>query len=63
MDRTDRTKTVVVEGIHFNPVAIYNMNKKKFVDSHKSVYFLDREMEKRESILSDVYDKIKGVSL
>ena len=51
-----------VEGVSFNKNNVSAMKKKAFVDDHVNVFFLDLPEEKRREILSDIYDKIKGVS-
>jgi hypothetical protein len=50
-----------VEGVYFNDANIALMKKKDFVELHINVIFLDREEEDRRNMLSDIYDKIKGV--
>lgn len=47
-----------VEGVTFNERIVRKMKKKEFVDIHKKVFFLDRTAENRESLLSDIYDRI-----
>ena len=47
-----------VEGVTFNERLVRKMKKKEFVDMHKKVFFLDRTAEDRESLLSDIYDRI-----
>lgn len=47
-----------VEGVTFNERLVRKMKKKEFVDIHKKVFFLDRTAEDRESLLSDIYNRI-----
>lgn len=53
---------MIVEGVHFNEKKIKSMKKKVFIDECINVFFLDRSEDKRKEMLSDIYDKIKGVS-
>lgn len=53
---------MTVEGVTFNEKLVRKMKKKEFVDMHKKVFFLDRTAENRESLLSDIYDRICGVT-
>lgn len=50
-----------VEGINFVDEEVRKMKKKDFVLIHKTTFFLDRSELERESILSDIYDRIVGV--
>jgi hypothetical protein len=50
-----------VEGVIFADDNVALMKKKDFIDLHMNVAFLDREEEDRRNMLSDIYDKIKGV--
>lgn len=50
-----------VEGINFVDEEVRKMKKKDFVNKHKMTFFLDRSELERESILSDIYDRIVGV--
>ena len=52
-----------VEGISFNKKNVSSMDRKAFIDEHINVFFLDRPKDKRKEILTDIYDKIKGVSV
>lgn len=47
-----------VEGVTFNERIVRKMKKKEFVVTNKKVFFLDRTAENRESLLSDIYDRI-----
>ena len=51
-----------VEGVTFNEELVRNIKKKDFIDMHKRVFYLDRSIENRETLLSDIYDKICGNS-
>lgn len=53
---------MIVEGLNFNEKKIKSMKKKVFIDECIKVFFLDRNEEKRKEMLSDIYDRIKGVS-
>jgi hypothetical protein len=53
---------MIVEGINFNDKRIKAMTKKEFIAECANVFFLDREIDKRKDILSEIYDKIRGVS-
>lgn len=53
---------MTVEGVTFNEKIVRKMKKKEFVDMHKKVFFLDRTADNRESLLSDIYDRICGVT-
>lgn len=50
---------MIVEGVNFNSCLVLKMKKRDFIDQHKRVFYLDRPMEDREKILSEIYDKIK----
>lgn len=50
-----------VEGINFVDEEVRKMKKKDFVNKHKTTFFLDRSELERESILSDIYDRIVGI--
>lgn len=52
-----------VEGINFIEEVIKHMEKGKFIAIHENVYFLDRELNERRKILSDIYNRITlGIS-
>jgi len=53
---------MIVEGVNFNEKKVKSMKKKVFIDECLKVFFQDRSEDKRRQILSDIYDKIKGVS-
>ena len=49
-----------VEGINFVDEEVRKMKKKDFITKHK-VLFSGRTENEKESILSDIYDRIVGV--
>lgn len=53
---------MIVEGVNFNDVLVKKMKKRDFINTMKKVFFLDRQTEERELLLSSVYDRIKGKS-
>lgn len=53
-------KPYTVEGVNFNPEVVRAMDKREFIERHKGVFFLGRDVDQRERMLSDIYDRIKG---
>lgn len=51
---------MMVEGINFVDEEVRKMKKREFIAKHK-VLFPDRNESERESVLSDIYDRIVGV--
>ena len=49
---------MIVEGVSFFDHEVVKWKKKDFIESHKKIFFLDREESERERILSDIYDRI-----
>lgn len=48
-----------VEGAHFVDEEVKKMKKKDFINMHKNCMFLkSRKDSEKESILSDIYDRI-----
>lgn len=54
---------VVMNGVSFNRDLCSKMTKKQFLEAHEKTYFLDRNIEDRRKILTDVYSVIKGESV
>ena len=54
---------VVMNGVSFNRDLCSKMTKKQFLENKKKTYFLDRNIEDRRKILTDVYSIIKGESV
>lgn len=50
-----------VENVTFNDDLVKKMKKRKFIEMHKNLFFLDRPLEDREKMLAEIYDDIKGV--
>lgn len=51
-----------VEGAHFVDEEVKKMKKKDFINMHKNCMFLKGRKDcEKESILSDIYDKIVGI--
>lgn len=53
---------VMMNGVSFNRELCSKMSKKQFLEAHEKVFFLDRSVEDRRKILSDVYSIIKNKS-
>lgn len=54
---------VVMNGVSFNRDLCSKMTKKHFLEAHEKSCFLDRNIEDRRIILTDVYSIIKGKSV
>jgi hypothetical protein len=52
---------MIVEGVNFIENEVVKWKRKDFIDTHKKLFFLDREEFEREKILGDIYDRIKGL--
>ncbi|MBO4549527.1 MAG: hypothetical protein J5733_02245 [Bacteroidaceae bacterium] len=51
---------MLFEGVAFVEPSVKKMTKEAFVEAHKDVFWLDRDVKEREKMLSDVYDTIVG---
>lgn len=49
-----------VENVLFIDSEVKNMKRKDFIDKMKEVHYLDRPIVERETLLGDIYDRIKG---
>lgn len=49
-----------VENVLFIDSEVKNMKRKDFIDKMKEVHYLDRPIIERETLLGDIYDRIKG---
>ena len=54
---------VVMNGVSFNRDLCSKMTKKQILEAHEKSCFLDRNIEDRRKILTDVYSIIKGKSV
>ena len=54
---------VIMNGVSFNRELCAKMTRMQFLEAHENTYFLDRNIEDRRKILTDVYSIIKGKSM
>lgn len=49
---------MVVENVNFIEKAVRKLMKEEFVRMHENMFFLDRKIEERRKMLSDIYSRI-----